>query len=479
MASLTKRGKVWYCRDRDETGRQVAIWCGPDKSVAQRIKRERESRRALIKSGVADPREQQWAAAEMKPISEHIALWSAYLLAKGSCTRHCEQSAQRASRLCESAEITRLSQINVGSIQSALADLKLFKGRRGKCGLSDGSIAHHAVAIKSFATWCRKTHRCRENQLEDLDMPEVREKFTRRALSPEELASLVATTRDQPCRANIDGPDRSIFYAVASGTGLRMNELLSLTPENFLLDCDPPIVFCSGANTKNVKRAEQPIIPELAEMLRGWLKAKAAGQPVFVLNRFRAAAVVRKDCEAAGIASDGVDVHTLRHSYITAVVLSGASVKVCQELARHADPNLTMNVYTHLQVHDLTAGLAGLVHTLVTPGVSTGLTGTDGTTTICSPEETQAVPSGHSQERFNPLPNLENAAKAIQPHSGSLFQENQRVPAGAHFPEETRPNRPSFQDSTVNDWKSRTESGSSRTNSTHSRINFSSLSRWT
>jgi site-specific recombinase XerD len=400
MASLTKRGKVWYCRDRDETGRQITIWCGPDKSVAQRIKRERESRRALIKSGLADPREQQWAEAEQRPITEHIAAWSAYLSAKGACSRHCEQSAQRVSRLCELAGISRLSQINLGSIQSSLADLKLLAGRRGNTGLSDASISHHTVSIKSFTAWCRKTHRCRENPLEDLDLPAVREKFTRRALSPEKLASLIATTREQPRRANIDGPDRSIFYATACGTGYRVGELLSLTAENFLLDGDLPTITCT--RTKNKKIATQPVTAELAELLRGWLRGKAAGQPVFVLDAYRAAAALRKDCKAAGIASEGIDVHTLRHSYITAVVLSGASVKVCQELARHSSPTLTLNTYTHLQLHDLTAGLAGLVHTLRTPAVSTGLTGTDGTIAISSPEGTQAVPSGHTNQLIYP-----------------------------------------------------------------------------
>jgi hypothetical protein len=116
------------------------------------------------------------------------------------------------------------------------------------------------------------------------------------------------------------------------------------------------------------------------------------------------------------------DFHCLRHSYITAVVKSGCSVKVAQELARHANPKLTLNVYSHLTAHDLTEGLDGLSHALPepakvtmrktgtdqtpiattqdhiksgqyhacpTPIVSAGLSGTDDTLTISSPGGTQ------------------------------------------------------------------------------------------
>jgi site-specific recombinase XerD len=81
-------------------------------------------------------------------------------------------------------------------------------------------------------------------------------------------------------------------------------------------------------------------------MLKPWLADKTPGSPVFTMREDTAAKVIRTDLEPAGIDTAGVDFHALRHSYITMLVKSGASVKVCQELARHADPKLTMNFYT-------------------------------------------------------------------------------------------------------------------------------------
>jgi len=55
-----------------------------------------------------------------------------------------------------------------------------------------------------------------------------------------------------------------------------------------------------------------------------------------------------------------VDFHALRATFITLVVKGGASVKVAQELARHSDPKLTMNVYPRLGVHDLAGALPAM-----------------------------------------------------------------------------------------------------------------------
>ena len=56
-----------------------------------------------------------------------------------------------------------------------------------------------------------------------------------------------------------------------------------------------------------------------------------------------------KDLEAAGIPKHApggkIDFHACRVAYINLVLESGAKVKEAQTLARHATPELTMNVY--------------------------------------------------------------------------------------------------------------------------------------
>jgi hypothetical protein len=73
------------------------------------------------------------------------------------------------------------------------------------------------------------------------------------------------------------------------------------------------------------------------------------------------------------------DAHALRHGYITLLERSGVSPKLAQELARHSDIRLTMNVYTHARLHDLAGAVEGLPSLLSGPEKQTKkATGTDG-----------------------------------------------------------------------------------------------------
>jgi hypothetical protein len=166
---------------------------------------------------------------------------------------------------------------------------------------------------------------------------------------------------------------------------------------------ETPTITCLPSNTKNGKPARQPILPELAAMLRPWLAEKAPGQPVFVMRRFQIPRVIHKDLEAAGVENAvAFDFHCLRHSFIRAVVKSGCSVKVAQTLARHANPQLTMNVYTHLGIHDLTQGLHGLASTLPPVVVPLGHTGTDDNPVNSCPGVPQVDPKGHTLRTIRP-----------------------------------------------------------------------------
>jgi len=59
----------------------------------------------------------------------------------------------------------------------------------------------------------------------------------------------------------------------------------------------------------------------------------------------------RRDCKAAKITEitpEGKAVfYSLRHSFCTLVIESGANLKEAQQLMRHTDPRLTANIYSH------------------------------------------------------------------------------------------------------------------------------------
>jgi hypothetical protein len=113
--------------------------------------------------------------------------------------------------------------------------------------------------------------------------------------------------------------------------------------------------------------------------------------------------MVREDLEAAGMEDAGdYGLHCLRHTYVSMLVQSGASIKVVQTLARHHDAAMTLGIYSHVGVFDLARGLDGLAHILPTPCVSKGRTGTDDTPVISSPGRTRIDPSRHAYQPPEP-----------------------------------------------------------------------------
>jgi integrase len=435
---VRKRGKN-YSYQWWENGKRREKTLGSDLSHARKVARKLAGQLVEIKAGTADPREARWAESELTPLVNHVQDWHRYLIGRGVTQEHADTSALRVRRLIDLAKTQRISGLSLSVAQDALRELRQ-QPARGKHRPSQRTVYASTQAIKRFARWLWSDGRTRENNLVHLKLPEVVEFRTRKALDPAQISALIECTRSQPERAGISGVDRSVLYAVGAGTGFRLNELLSLTVESFDLG-EQPTITCKATNTKNGRAAIQPVRPELAEMLRPWLAEKAPGQPVFVLRRFQIPRVIRRDLQAAGIENaPDFDFHSLRHSFITAVVKSGCSVKVAQTLARHANPALTMNVYTHLGIHDLTQGLEGLASTLPPLSVPLGHTGTDDNPVISSPGVPQCAPEGHTLRTIRPKRAISLAMARIiaQSSMGGISQGGQAEfmpeaePTGGH-----------------------------------------------
>ena len=180
--------------------------------------------------------------------------------------------------------------------------------------------------------------------------------------------------------------DRAMLYRLAAGTGLRSSELASVTPKSFELTDDESVVNVVAAYSKRRRDDQQPMSEELAALYAIWLKDKPRGTRVFNMPPvYEVAEMLRKDltaARAAWLARDHgpdrekreksdflrtpnveghlLDFHALRHCYISWLVNSGAPVSVCQELARHSTPMLTLGVYTHVQLADRSKALKSL-----------------------------------------------------------------------------------------------------------------------
>jgi len=264
MASLCKKGRMWYVRLRDETGRERSIKAGPDKSVANQMKRDLESKVQRIKAGVLDPREADALDAERVPIAQHVSEYIGNLEAKGASALHVENVRKRLDWFLKETKITRLSQLRPSLADAALKVLR-------DSGRSDQTVKHYAVTWKSFSKWAWKDRRTRTDLLADLEPPKVVATSKRTALTSDQAIRLVATTRISKPRHRMTGEDRAWLYTLAMVTGLRRGELQSLTPESFSLEGGPAVVSLPGRDTKNSDDVVQPLPAHVVPALRSWL----------------------------------------------------------------------------------------------------------------------------------------------------------------------------------------------------------------
>jgi integrase len=258
------------------------------------------------------------------------------------------------------------------------------------CGFGISTSNGYLCAIKGFSRWLMRDRRTGEDPLAMLSRlnakTDVRHK--RRALPEEELRALLAAAGSNPAEfRELTGPDRAMLYALAMTTGCRVRELASLTPKSFEFDGDGPTVTVRAGYSKNRREAVQPLPLDVAAALRAYLVGRPVDQPVWPGEWYKdAAEMLREDLGVAGIPyrnEEGqvCDAHALRHGYITLLERSGVSPKLAQELARHSDIRLTMNVYAHARLHDLASAVEGLPSLLSDPGPgkqTQKATGTDG-----------------------------------------------------------------------------------------------------
>ena len=358
-----------------------------------------------------------------RPLAEHLADYRRELEARDNEPRYVAQVISRLTALLDGCAFRFISELSASRVMDWLADPRR-KGRarvpldEGKeeytpreaaavLGIKPGSLAvavkrHRLEAIgqsrarrlpratvealqdrlcraasmqtsnyylwhlKSFCRWLLKDRRMPDNPLAHLEggNGQIDRRHDRRELTGEELSRLLDATRaSTESYRSLTGRDRFMLYATAAGTGFRASGLASLTPESFALNDDPATVTLAARRAKNRKTQVQPLPPDLAALLRDYLRDKPAGQPLWGgtwAKDHKGAEMLRIDLAAAGIpyAIDGpdgplyADFHALRHTFITSLGRAGVELRTAQELAGHSSPILTAR-YSHRRLHDL------------------------------------------------------------------------------------------------------------------------------
>jgi len=308
-----------------------------------------------------------------KTMSAHLADFKVSLKAANS-SKYVTDTFNRVDRLFRESGCRYWSEVKADAVEAYLS------GRLDD-GISKRTYNADLQAVKQFCVWMMNNRRTTANPLRHLKKlnHKTAPKRLRRPLSVEELRLLIGTTQVQPTRYGMTGPVRAILYRLAAETGLRANELRSLTVSSF--NFDNATVTVEAAYSKRKRLDVLPVRPDTLSTVAAILERKMPNVKAFTVPE-KTARMLREDLLAAEIeclneTGQIVDFHSLRHTTGTLLAASGVHPKTAQSLMRLSDINLTMQVYTHVLTGQDTQAINSLPDLSVPLESEVAMTGTD------------------------------------------------------------------------------------------------------
>ncbi len=339
-----------------------------DRAETLRLGYKLELDAARRRDGISNDADERRTINAKAPIATALRDFSDMLTAKGNTARHVHETTHDVERGAAAAGWSTLGSIDLAGASRVLANLAKVDG------LGPRTLNRIRAACRCFTKWLTLAGKLAADPLLPLAPFKDGEgaRVSRRAASDAEIVALLRSTAKAPPMGRMSGPLRSLLYHVATETGLRRRELRSLTPSSFTLGTEPHVRIAAAYS----KRRREDIIPlraDFAATLRQAMRGLPPTAPLFHLGQ-NPAALLRRDLERARdewikagataaertarirsdflsyIDRDGrrLDMHALRHSFVSRLARANVPPRVAQKLARHSTITLTMNVYTHL-----------------------------------------------------------------------------------------------------------------------------------
>jgi integrase len=370
---VTRPGRKGYYADFRVRGRRIQQKLGTDFEAAKSILAELRARAERAEYGLLD---NNYPVVDLK--AQYLA--------------HCRQSLEASTVKCyedwldtvlPALGVAKVSQVTVPAV-IAYRDSRLAKGR------SPRTVNGEVGALSTMLNWGVEPARLiGSNPIAGLkSVPHARPKEGR-PLTDTEVPKLLAASPPYW---------RDIWYAFLV-TGLRKSELagLQFTPE--FLDLEAREIIVPAWLSKNGVQRRIPMDDGLYEIVRRLDAGRAGRRPgkgrghiaaalvqarftrdhVFVTkdntpldhkgNLWRAftkclkrAGIERQTLGPDGRELEHVDLHSLRRTFATSLIVGGADPKTVQELLGHKTLAMTMKIYTKVRPQTKRQVVAGLAY---------------------------------------------------------------------------------------------------------------------
>lgn len=344
------RGKLFLA-----DGRNTTVTLTRNQKESQRLLDKMQEEQDNIRLGVI-PIPDKFNKSLQRPIEELFAEYIAWGEAQGGRGKNPWSPGNRRMRRhylrywTKKLGLKTVADLNRGivpAVEKTMREL-LADGCSGK------TMNQYRDGLCAPVTWAKKRGYLTENPIEATEQVNQAPTVTRRYEPPEVWERIM----------NCCEPYLRMVLEAALGTGFRVNELRSLTPEHLHPDVNK--IWLSADVDKARKERMQPVTQELMDKLvaygeSGEAKAQYRLHPVGGADRrpvpdnpllfvpSHLARAFNRALEVSGIpksTKDGkLDVHSTRTAYVNNINRSGADLKTIMTLTRHMDPKVTMTNY--------------------------------------------------------------------------------------------------------------------------------------
>jgi len=303
--SITRRFSAFSDKAQSEAlGRQIGRLVNykvtgeqPDVQLSRWLEGVSEKLRdRFVKIGLLDAQR----TASLKSLSKHPEDFKQSLLKKGTMEKHANLTHNRASNVIRDCKFARWGDISASHVQAFLADLR-------QPGMSARTYNGCLQAVKQFCRFMVQDWQTSESPLRHLKKTDERvdQRHPRRSLEPDEMRRLLEAAQAAGKRFGMTGYARALLYRFTAETGLRANEVRSLTVSSF--DLQGRVVKVEAADCKSRGQKILPLRADTAKELKAFFAGKLPNVTAFdLLSRYNMAKMLKAHladtevCDAKG-----------------------------------------------------------------------------------------------------------------------------------------------------------------------------------
>jgi integrase len=307
---IPTEARTYTAKFRDHTGKVVTRPTGcRDEQAARQLLTKWEREVEQIKAGTLDRKALYAARQAAAPLEDHLSAYERSLVAAEVCDVYRANALRAVRRVAADCKFLTPADLDREAVGNWLA------ARIGE-GMSARSRNYYRESLIAFANWCVQSGRLAGHDLGRVPKADQKAdpRRQRRALTEDELTRLLAVAVVRPltdartvrrgkrkgeayadlrpetvARLQAVGRERALIYKTLVLTGLRKNELATLTAGQLELTPGRAFLQLDAADEKSREGNALAVRDDLAGDLRRWLgdklaalqaKAQETGEPI-------------------------------------------------------------------------------------------------------------------------------------------------------------------------------------------------------